>query len=569
MSQLLTLFWLRYVIFRNSVTGAKEIFSAVLRLIILLGYLLLSLGAGVVLFVAMVAMPDTLGSFMANSMGTIFGMLVFLTLITQATGTSANFDPRRFILFPVSFKKLFALNLISALAEPVMITLLPSVAGILIGRGVALRHPLAGLTAFVCAALWINALFVLIALVTAWLLSGRKRRTEIFFTVVMGLFLLVSQILPRMIGTSFGSSLWDFLQPYREGMGEIFSWTPFGVWGKFFEILKRHDASGAFERLLAVSVVWTGMAWAAGYAVFTRLATSARSGTSGSARNAEVSAPSQRLALRLPFVSEQLSAIFAKEITYLMRNTVTWLNTANILVITLLAFRPVQYGLQRGFRRGEDLSRLERLPYAQIPWGEIWWIMMVVLFPFMVNFQYFSSLFAFDASGFRQYLLAPVSWLRVLLGKNLAIWVMVAAQMSLIVLGTLVFYGNLTPGKVYLLGCALITVVVSCSLVGNLLSIHFPYPAEFGIRRRRSRSGYEAVSIFAIVGVLLGNAGLIILPAVLGWLFGGPGLRYLSATAIVLIACVIYGLSLGGQSRRLEAKRFDIAEALTRKTEKI
>lgn len=104
MSQLVTLFWLRLVIFRNSMTGRREIVSTVLRFVILGGYLLISLLVGLMLFLLMVRMPDTLGGFMANSMGTIFGMLVFLTLVTQATGTSANFDPRRFILFPISFK---------------------------------------------------------------------------------------------------------------------------------------------------------------------------------------------------------------------------------------------------------------------------------------------------------------------------------------------------------------------------------------------------------------------------------------------------------------------------------
>lgn len=563
MSQLLTLFWLRYVIFRNSLTGRKEVFTTVLRFLFLAGYLLLSLSAGIVFFVVMIVMPDTLGGFLANSMGTIFGMLIFLTLITQATGTSANYDPRRYLLFPVSFRKLFALNLIASLSEPVMITLLPSVAGILIGRGVALHSPVSGIAAFICAALWIDALFVLIALLTAWLLSGRRRNTEIFFTVLIGCFLLGGQLLPRLIEAGFGSGLWILLRPYHALISGVLSWTPFGVWREYFELLATSGAAAANERLLPVILGWTGLVWTAGYAIFTRLATSARTGTSSPARAATVAAPSQRLSLKLPFLSEQLSAIFAKEVVYLSRNTVTWLNTANILVITLIALRPA-HQLPRGLiHRGDPLSGFSRME-----WGEFGWIAPLVGYTMLINLQNFSAIFAFDASGFRQYLLAPVSWLRVLLGKNLAAWMLMSGQTALILIGTQLIYGTLTPGRTVMLVCAVVTAMAVCAMVGNLMSIHFPYPADFGVRRRRQQGGYGAINFLAVFGLTVGLGLLFALPFVMSWLFAREEVKYLVFLLSAISACAAYALSLNQQSRCLEMKRFDIAEALTRRVEK-
>ncbi len=563
MSQLLTLFWLRYVIFRNSLTGRREVVTTVLRFLFLAGYLLLSLSAGIVLFIVMIVMPDSLGGFLANSMGTIFGMLIFLTLMTQATGTSANYDPRRFVLFPVSFRKLFALNLIASLSEPVMITILPSVAGILIGRGVALHSPASGLAAFICAALWVDALFVLIALLTAWLLSGRRRETEIFFTVLIGFFLLGGQLLPRLIEAGYGTSLWEILNPYRALISQVLSWTPFGVWREYFELLVRAGPASANERLLPVILAWTGIVQVAGYAIFTRLATSPRTGTSSRARTAAIPAQSQRLSLKLPFLPDQVSAIFAKEIVYLMRNTVTWLNTANILVITLIALRPAQQ-LQPGLSHRDDPVSGS----TGMAWGEFGWIATMAGYTMLINFQNFSAIFAFDASGFRQYLLAPISWLRILLGKNLSVWMLMSGQTALILIGTQLIYGTLTMGRSVMLICAVVTAMSLCAIFGNLMSIHFPYPADFGIRRRRQQGGYGVINFITVFGLVAGNGLLFALPFALSWLFVRDEVKYAVFLLIAMLAIAAYALTLNAQSRRLETNRFEIAEALTRKMEK-
>ncbi|MFN7945155.1 MAG: hypothetical protein U0Z53_07370 [Blastocatellia bacterium] len=562
MSQLVTLFWLRLVIFRNSMTGRREIVSTVLRFVILGGYLLISLLVGLMLFLLMVRMPDTLGGFMANSMGTIFGMLVFLTLVTQATGTSANFDPRRFILFPISFKKLFALNLVSAFAEPVMLTLLPSVAGILLGRGVALGHSWAGLTAFVCAAVWINALFVFVALLTAWLLSGRRRRTEIFFTALIGLFLVGGQLLPRLIDNGAGDGLWELLEPVRHLTGAVLAWTPFGLWREFFDALRLDGPLIAYRQLVPTILIWTGLTWMAGFAVFTRLAVSASTGTSGLARDAAIAPPSHRMSLKLPFASHQLSVIFAKEITYLLRNTVTWLNTANILVITLIAINPARRSLHNS-----EGHIFEHSP-AWAGWSDFWWVTLLLSYTFLVNHQHFSAIFAFDSSGFRQYLLTPVRWKRVLLGKNMAACCIVAVQISLILIGTQWFYGGVTLPKLFLAGCTSLTSMALASLAGNVFSIRLPYPADFGVRRRRSQDGYGALIAFLWIILFVMLGGLFALPVLLGWLLKSVLIREAAYLTTAIAAGASYLLCLNRQSRLLETRQFDIAEALTRRTEK-
>ncbi|MFN0121205.1 MAG: hypothetical protein ACKV2V_11960 [Blastocatellia bacterium] len=561
LDRLSTLFWLRYIIFRNSLTGRREVVSTVFRLLVMTGYLFLSIGSGVTIFLLIVLKPDQLGPLLAGSMGTLFGMLVFMTLITQATGTSANFDPRRFMLFPISLRMLFGLNLLSAFSEAVMITLLPTVAGILLGLGVAFDQPLAGFLAFLSAAIWLDSIFVLVALATAWLLSGRTRRNEILFTLLIGAFLVLGQVLPRMIRAGWGTSLSRLIDPWRDDLEHALTWTPFGLWQNFFDLLDLGDSRAAYGKLSLVMFLWTGSMWALGYALFIRLAISPRTSASGVASERDRRLQGHRLDWKFPFLSDQLSTIIGREVTYLLRNTVIWLNTANVLVITLLALP--QAGGARDIAVSGPLN-LTRNPAR----AALLWVWMIVSYTVLINAQYFTAIFAFDGRGFRQYMLAPVRWRRVLFGKNLAVWGMVAAQLALITICWQLFYGGVTPLKLYQIVCAAIISVSLHTIVGNMVSIYFPYPAEFGIRRRRAQETNGMVILFAVFGC----GGVVSLALLSTALVAGAVRSELAGhallTLLALIAIVAYWVMLNRHERTLGRRYFDIAEILTRKTER-
>ena len=557
MSQLLTLFWLRYVVFKNSLTRRRDVATTIFNVLIFCGYLLFWTAVGTSLFLAVVYFQEFRHIALTGGMTLLLGMMLFFMLVSQSTGTSAHFDPRRYILFPIPLGKLFALNLVSALAEVVMVTVLPIVAGLLLGLGVGLHEPLAGVVAFLSAVLWIDALFVFVGLLTAWLLAGRKRRTEIFFGLLIGVMVIGGQLLPRMATTRWGRMALEWLHPYLGTIREVLTWTPLSVWTFFFEHLSQGDVSGAYLRLLAVSAIFVGLMWGGGYAVFTRLATSARASSSQSARGkVEPSTTrSNLLTLKLPLMSEQLSVIFAKELLYLARNTATYLNTVSVLVITLLAFSKSSFG--RGFRNsGMDVWDSLRIPF---------W----VAYTFTINAHNFVNSFGFDASGFRQYLLAPLDWKRLLLGKNLANGLLACAQVLLILVGAQVFYQDLNLGKLYIAFCAILIELPIYSLVGNFISINFASRAEFGVRTRRSNDRFSITNAGSLIGLLIGSMALMGLPFLLSYLLHNPAVKYYALAVIAIITCTIYVVRINSQSSKLEARRFEIAEALTRKTEKI
>lgn len=555
MSQLLTLFWLRFTIFKNSMAGRKDTARTITNAAVMLLLVTASLGIGAALYYGMVFVPQLREPAIKGWMTTVSATLLFLMLVSQSTGTSAHFDPRRFTLFPVRLSKLYLLNLISAFGEVSLIVVLPSVAGVLLGLGAALGHPLAGLIALAAAVVWINALFVLGSLLIAWLLSGRKRKAELIFALVIGLFGVGGQVLPRLLLNGYGESALRWLRPYFGVARELATWTPLGVWSHFFAEVEGGTVIAAYAHLLGVCAVWTVPAWVAGYAVFRALATSARASSSaaGGADAKAQAVDANFLALKLPLLSDQTSAIFAKELRYLARNTATYLTVLSALIFPLVIFRSPQ----------------RSLPSAGFRWADGLWSVLWIGYVFALNLHYFASIFAFDAAGFRQYLLAPLDWRRLLVGKNLAVWFLLAVEITLILGGIYLLDGQLKPERAFFTVCSMLVALAVYSTVGNFLSILFPYRINYGIPAKRSGEKWSGVNFIAQLGLLVGVAALIAAPTGVGFLFQSRPAQYLSFVLLVLVTWAVYAALLGRQGRMLEARRFEIAEALTRKSEKV
>jgi len=557
MSQLLTLLWLRYTVFKNTLRSRREMTRTAFNVIFTGGYLVFSLLAGLGLFLAVVLVADFRELAAKGAMPGLLGLLFYLIMFTQTTGSSAHFDPRRFVLFPVRLGKLFLLNLISAPGELVMITILPSVAGLLLGLGVARQEPVAGAVAFLTALIWIDALFVLISLFTAWLFAGRRRSTEVIVAVVLGIFLIASQTLPLMAESATLRALWEWLSPYWEPASGAAGWTPLGVWAEFFGLLDRGETRAAYARLLAVSLGWAGAAMALGYAIFSRLATRPQAGTSHKPGAGGAARGENFLGLRLPFLSEQVSVILAKEWRYFTRNTAIYLNLFTTLLITLIAFGPS--GQQRpDLAFGGEFSQ----------WWDGFRVAAWVAYALAVNSQHFVNVFAFDGAGFRHYLLAPARWRRILVGKNLAAWLLLAAQVVMILAGAQLLYDYLTWGKVLIAACSMAIAGSVYTIIGNYLSTRFPYRAEFGVRVRRSTQQFSATNMAAVFGMFVGTGGLLAAPFAAGMLLRNQSVKYLLFPLLGALCGSLYVLLLNRQSALLERNRYLIAESLASRDER-
>ncbi|MBS1808513.1 MAG: hypothetical protein JST84_10005 [Acidobacteria bacterium] len=522
---------------------ARKILNTVLLLI----PVLLSVGIGIGLFLLLLFVEQARTPIMNGGMTTVLATLLFLMLISQSTGASSHFDPSKFALFPIKFGKLYVLNLMSAVGEFSMLMVLPSMAGMLLGLGFAYGHIFGGVIVFLLALLWVTSLFICTGMLFAWLLSGRKRSREILFALLIGLMTVGGQLLPRFFITPQGRGLMRWLLPYRDIITTVIDWTPIGVWSFFFRHLVEGETATAYIRLVLVCGIWISLALAIGLRLFTRLATSPRASSTASRvpRGKRAAATNTFLSFHLPFVPGQIAVVIAKELRYFARNPATYLTIISSLIFPLLFFRTGRSGTNSNL-----------------------WISGWIVYVFAMNLQYFAGLFAYDAAGFRLYLLVPIRWTRLLLGKNAAIWLLVTTQITLVLLSAELLDHNLTFEKVYIAGCSMLSAMAMYSVVGNYVSIYFPYRINFGVPARR-RENWSGISLLVQFALLFGVMGLLLLPIGAAYWFRAPKMLYFLFAVLVVASWTVYFLFLETQAKLLAARRFDIAETLTRRTEKV
>jgi ABC-2 type transport system permease protein len=180
--------------------------------------------------------------------------------------------------------------------------------------------------------------------------------------------------------------------------------------------------------------------------------------------------------------------------------------------------------------------------------------------------QSLANHFGFDRGGFRAFVLAPISRRQLLLGKNLAT-VPIAAVVGGLVGGVGAVWLGLTPTAAISIPFQFLTMFLLACILGNALSIYFPYKVQQGSMKPTKMPAKAALMMFVThmffpfvmlpafappVAQLLWNMGK--LPPVPVGLILSVGL----ATA----AGAAYWLSLGPFGRLLQERELKILEVL-------
>src|SRR5918993_798046 len=122
MSQLVALIWLKWRLVRNSMRSRKAAAGRVASALTLALGLLISVGVGAGLGVASYLSLSDVGRGVAES-GPFFLLFIFVmifmlwALVPLGMGGGSRFDAGRLLLYPVSLKKLFAVDFVSELAS--------------------------------------------------------------------------------------------------------------------------------------------------------------------------------------------------------------------------------------------------------------------------------------------------------------------------------------------------------------------------------------------------------------------------------------------------------------------
>jgi ABC-2 type transport system permease protein len=556
MSQLLALVWLKWALTRNSLRSRRALVGRAAAAVGMLAGLALSLAAALGIGVGAYFIAETAGPGAADARQLQAGFAVLLFIFTVvflmwslmpiALGGGSRFEPARMLLYPVSLGKLFAFDFVSDLTSLSSVLVLPSLFALCAGVGLGRGNLLAGLAVAVLAAAFGLSFSKLLSTGVGALMRARRTRGETALAVVGAVLGLTGVLMGQLM---------PYLERHSESLGAT-RWTPPGAAAyALARGLLAGDAAALGVSLLTLAAYTVACVLLA-YRVARRtaLGVGGRRGRRAAAEPSKVVRAPARVEGRaegyagwqLPFVSQEFSALFEKELRYALRN-------AQLRVIAVMAV-----ALTVVLRMGPAGARTGRMWGTFTPYAEGAGAVFSVIYIFMLVSPISTNVFGYDGAGMRALVLSPVSRRTVLLAKNAAVTLI---ALVLVVAGVGVggfFLGGLTAPVLLFALLSFVTTATLFAPLGNWLSLQFPKRVRFG--KRMNRSGVAGLLLVPLFALLLVPPGVSIVAAHFA---GSHVARYVILAAFALLSAGLYALVLPVQGRQLERRELEILEAVT------
>ncbi len=459
-------------------------------------------------------------------------------------GSNRQFEPGRLLMYPISLRKLFAVDFVSEVTNLQSIFAIPAI--IAIGLGAGLGSGMLGLAliATIPAAVFGVALSKWLSISLGSLIRRRRTRGETMLAligVVAGLGgALVGQLAPALL-------------KHAESFRGL-RWTPPGAAAVALTSGLREGATGDYLVPLATLTGYTLLFISAAYWIAQR----AVLGGGGKRRAASVRQAKMEVytGWEFPLVSRQLSAVVEKELRYVTRNA--QLRMMMLMPLLLIVIRLVNTNrLSAEATQGTRSFASEFLKYGEglMPGGG-------VLYVFLILTGLSCNQFAFEEGGMRSLILSPLDRRTILVGKNIALTIVALVfSAALMVINHLVFR-DLTPRALLFVALCFITFAATMSVIGNWLSIRFPKRMKFG--KRLNVSGVVGLLIIPLI-ILLAIPPLAATAA--GYFAQSLIIGYVTLALFAGLAVCTYMLFIDLQGRALLRREVEILEAVREPTD--
>jgi hypothetical protein len=549
------------MLFRNSLRSSKAVVNRVASALGMLAALalalLLALGLGVAAYVLtspeiVLAGTQTLGTKSQGRAPTlpsaefiffsIFAMCYLLwATLPLSIGSSRQFDPGNLLLYPISLRKLFAVDFVSDIASLQSVFAIPAIIAIGIGAGLA-QGKLAGaiLISLIAAAFGL-ALSKWVSTSIGSLIRKKRARGETLLALmgaIAGLGgLLFSQVVPL------------FLR-HAESISAL-RWTPPGALAFALSHGLREGQTAGYALALTIVTAYTIVLIAITFWLARRAILGG--GTRRRSRRAAstVAVTENYTGWQIPLLSPDLAAVVEKELRYLMRNA--QLRMMALMPLILIIVRLMN-------RRHFNQTALEgnRFMADFLKYGEGFMATSGVLYVFLILSGLSCNLFAFEHSGMRTLVLSPIDRKRILLGKNIAICtVALAFTAGVLAVNELVFR-DLTPGALLFALLSFVIFASMTSVMGNWFSMRFPKRMKFGAR----------MNVSGVVGLLLIPMIIFLaLPpmasAAAGYVAQSLLIEYVTLAILAVLSVGFYLMIIETQGESLQKRELEILQAVT------
>ena len=552
MSQLLTLIWLKWRLLRNSLRSSKAVVNRAASILGMLVALVISLavalGLGVIAYA--LSRPEALDEVFRQSATrelpdssspefiffSILGVIYLMwATVPLSIGGSKQFDAGKLLMYPITLRKLFAVDFISELTTLHSVFALPAVLAICIGAGFGTGNLASASIAAVPIILFGVALSKWLSTVIGSLVRRKRAKGE----TIVALIGAVAGLGAAVVG-QIAPILFRHAESFRS-----LRWTPPGVAavllvGNTEEDVVQYGVAfvtlSAYAIALIVATYWIARRAALGL---------------GGRRKQKAAVVTESASVytgwQLPFVSAELSAIVEKELRYSMRNAqVRMMALMPLILIVIRAVNSRRWG-----------TTTPPAPDDFLTYGSGLLATGGVLYVFLILAGLSCNQFAFEEGGMRTFILSPVDRRKILLGKNIALTVLaVIFSIVLLVLNAIVF-GDLNVSNLLFIVLSFISFAAISSTIGNWLSIRFPKRMRFG--KRLNVSGVAGLLLIPMVIVL---AIPPLTATMIGYVTRNFLYQYLSLLAFALMSVGLYALIINLHGRTLARREIDILDAV-------
>jgi len=556
MSQLTTLIWLKWLLFRNSLRSSKAVVSRVatlLGMLVALGLaILLAIGLGVAAYVltspelglAVSQAKQGGGAPGLPSAEFIFFSILALSYLLWATlplsiGSSRQFDPGNLLLYPISLRKLFAVDFLSEIASLQSVFATPAVLALGIGAGLAQGNVAGGLLMAMIAVVFGIALSKWISSSVGSLIRRKRTRGETLLALI--------GVIAGLGGALFGQ-IAPVLFRHAESISAL-RWTPPGAIAyALTNGLRAGHRTGYALALLAVSSYAVIL-----IAVTYWLSRRAILGGGRARRTREKLAEPATAAYtgwEIPLMSPALSAVVEKEFRYVMRNAQVRMMT--LMPLILIVVRTMN---RRRFARSGSGSSAFATEFFKYGDGLI--ATGGMLYVFLILAGLFCNQFAFEHGGMRTLILSPVDRKTILLGKNIAVSTLALIFSTGLLLVNELVFRDLTLNAFLFVAFSFCIFVTLMSAMGNAMSIRFPKRMKFG--KRLNASGVVGL---LMIPMILGLALPPLAATATGYVAQSLLVEYVTLAVLAALAPGFYLLLINAQGDSLQRRELEILEAV-------
>lgn len=550
MSQLFTLIWLKWRLLRNSLRSRKAVANKVASLLgillALLASIVLALILGIVAY--FLSRPNALSDVLNRSATrdtpnipsvefiffSIYGLVYLMwATVPLSIGGSKQFDAGKMLMYPITLRKLFAVDFVSELTTLHSVFAVPALLALSIGAGLGSGNLGTALLAAIPAILFGVGLSKWLSTIIGSLVRRKRARGETILALIGAV---------AGLGAAAAGQVAPYIFKHAESLPWL-RWTPPGAAASLLGTGDTVVYAISFLTLSAYAVALI-------YSTY-RIARRAALGLEGRRRPRDASEQSTKLegytGWRLPFLSPDLSALIEKEIRYAMRNA----------QVRMMALMPLLLILLRFFN-SRDMQNMGRGgPNEFLTYASALFAAGGVFYVFVILVGLSANSFAFEEGGMRTLILAPVDRRKILLAKNIAVAVVAFVFSTvLLILNAIIFRDLTLPNLLFVLLCFFIFAALS-SMVGNWLSIHFPKRQHFG--KRMNVSGVAGLLFIPLIVVL---AIPPFLATLVGYFTRSMFNQYLTLLVLNLFSIGIYALALNFQGRGLARREIDILESV-------